>query len=38
MVSSPAMIGWAKVTHCDVVKALKHVAHGHKVANSGESI
>jgi hypothetical protein len=26
--SSPAMNGWAKVTHCDVVKAPKHVAQG----------
>jgi hypothetical protein len=36
--SSPAMNGWAKVTHCDVVKAPKHVAQGREVANSGESI
>jgi hypothetical protein len=32
------MNGWAKVTHCDVVKAPKHVVQGHEVANSGESI
>jgi hypothetical protein len=36
--SSLAMNGWAKVTHCDVVKAPKHVAQGHEVANSGEFI
>jgi hypothetical protein len=36
--SSPAMNGWAKVTHCDVVKAPMHVAQGSEVANSGESI
>jgi hypothetical protein len=38
MASSPTMIGWAKVTHCDVVKAPNHVAQGREVANSGESI
>jgi hypothetical protein len=32
------MNGWAKVTHCDVVKVPKHVAQGREVANSGESI
>jgi hypothetical protein len=36
--SSPAMNGWAKVTHYDVVKAPKHVAQGREVANSGEFI
>jgi hypothetical protein len=36
--SSPAIKGWANVTHCDVVKAPKHVAQGREVANSGESI
>jgi hypothetical protein len=36
--SSPAMIGWAKVTHCGVVKAPRHVAQGLEVANSDESI
>jgi hypothetical protein len=36
--SSPSTIGWAKVTHYDVVKAPKHVAQGREVANSGESI
>jgi hypothetical protein len=36
--SSPAMNGWAKVTHCDVVKAPKHVAQDLNVANSGEFI
>jgi hypothetical protein len=36
--SSPAMNGWAKVTHCDVVKAPRHVAQGREVANSSESI
>jgi hypothetical protein len=36
--SSPAMNGWAKVTHCDVVKAPKHMAQGREVANSGEFI
>jgi hypothetical protein len=38
MVGSPALIGWAKMTHCGVVKALRHVAQGRKVANSGEPI
>jgi hypothetical protein len=32
------MNGWAKVTQCTVVKAPKHVAQGHEVANSGEFI
>jgi hypothetical protein len=32
------MNGWAKVTHCNAVKAPKHVAQGHEVANSGEFI
>jgi hypothetical protein len=32
------MIGWAKVTHCGVVKTPRHVAQGREVANSGESI
>jgi hypothetical protein len=32
--SSPTMIGWAKVTHCGVVKAPRHVAQGREVANS----
>ena len=32
------MIGWAKVTHCDMVKAPKHVVQGREVDNSGESI
>jgi hypothetical protein len=36
--SSPTMNGWAKVTHCDVVKAPKHMAQGREVANSGEFI
>jgi hypothetical protein len=36
--SSPTMNGWAKVTHCDVVKAPKHVVQGREVANSGEFI
>jgi hypothetical protein len=36
--SSPAMNGGSKVTHCDVVKAPKHVTQGREVANSGESI
>jgi hypothetical protein len=36
--SSPAMNGWAKVTHCAVVKAPKYVAQGREVANSGEFI
>jgi hypothetical protein len=35
---SPATIGWAKMTHCDMVKAPRHVAQGCKVANSGEPI
>jgi hypothetical protein len=36
--SSPAMSQWAKVTHCDVVKAPKHMAQGREMANSGEFI
>jgi hypothetical protein len=36
--SSPAMNWWAKVTHCDAVKAPKHVAQGREVANSSEFI
>jgi hypothetical protein len=32
------MIGWAKVTHCGVVKAPRHAAQGREVANSSESI
>jgi hypothetical protein len=36
--SSPAVNGGAKVTHCNVVKAPKHVAQDREVANSGESI
>jgi hypothetical protein len=36
--SSSAMNGWDKVTHCDVVKAPKHVTQGREVANSGEFI
>jgi hypothetical protein len=32
------MIGWAKVTHCSVDKAPRHVTQGREVANSGESI
>jgi hypothetical protein len=28
----------AKVTHCDVVKAPKHIAQGREVANSSEFI
>jgi hypothetical protein len=35
---SPATIGWAKVTHCGVVKAPRHVAQGCEVANSGDPI
>jgi hypothetical protein len=36
--SSPAINGWAEVTHCGVVKAPRHVAHGRGAANSGEPI
>jgi hypothetical protein len=36
--SSPAMNGGAKVTHCNVIKAPKHVEQGREVPNSGESI
>jgi hypothetical protein len=36
--SSPAITGWAKVTHGGIVKAPRHVAQGREVANSGESI
>ena len=36
--SSSAMIGWAKVTHCGVVKVPRHVAQDLEMANSGESI
>jgi hypothetical protein len=32
------MIGWAKMTHCDMVKAPRHMAQGREVANSGEPI
>jgi hypothetical protein len=32
------MIGWAKMTHCGMVKAPRHVAQGRQVANSGEPI
>jgi hypothetical protein len=35
---SPAMIGWAKMTHCGMVKAPRHVAQGREVANSGKPI
>jgi hypothetical protein len=35
---SPATIRWAKMTHCGMVKAPRHVAQGREVANSGESI
>jgi hypothetical protein len=35
---SPATIGWAKMTHCGMVKALRHVVQGREVANSGEPI
>jgi hypothetical protein len=35
--SSPAITGWAKMTHDDVVKASRHVAQGWG-ANSGEPI
>jgi hypothetical protein len=35
---SPATIRWAKVTHCSVVKASRHVVQGCEVANSGEPI
>jgi hypothetical protein len=34
--SSPAIIGWAKMSHGGVVKAPLHVAQGCEVANSGE--
>jgi hypothetical protein len=36
--SSPAISGWAKVTHYGVVKAPRHVAQGCGVANSSEPI
>jgi hypothetical protein len=36
--SSPAITGWAKVTHCGMVKALRHVVQGCGFANSGEPI
>jgi hypothetical protein len=36
--SSPAITGWAKVTHGGVVKVPRHMAQGHEVANSSESI
>jgi hypothetical protein len=38
MAGSPATIGWAKMTHCGMVKAPRHVAQGREVANSGEPI
>jgi hypothetical protein len=34
--SSPAITGWAKMSHYGVVKASRHVAQGCGVANSGE--
>jgi hypothetical protein len=34
--SSPAITGWARVTHGGVVKAPRHVAQGHEVAITGE--
>ena len=36
--SSPAITGWAKMTHDGMVKASRHVAQGRKMANSGLSI
>jgi hypothetical protein len=36
--SSPAITGWAKVTHCGAVKVPRHVEQGREVANSGEPI
>jgi hypothetical protein len=36
--SSPAITGWAEMTHCGMVKAPRHVAQGCRVANSGEPI
>ena len=36
--SSPAITGWAEVTHCGTVKAPRHVAQGYEVADSSEPI
>jgi hypothetical protein len=36
--SSSAITRWAKVTHCGVVKASRHVAQGCGLANSSEPI
>jgi hypothetical protein len=36
--SSPAITGWAKMTHGGMVKALRHMAQGCEVDNSGEPI
>jgi hypothetical protein len=36
--SSPAINGWAKVTHGSVVKAPRYVAQGREVANFDEPI
>jgi hypothetical protein len=35
---SSVTIGWAKMTHCGMVKAPRHMAQGCEVANSGEPI
>jgi hypothetical protein len=34
--NSPAIIGWAKMSHDGVVKVPRHVAQGCEVDNSGE--
>jgi hypothetical protein len=34
--SSPAIIGWANMSHGGVVKVPRHVAQGCEVSNSGE--
>jgi hypothetical protein len=34
--SSPAITGWANMSHGGVVKVLRHMAQGYEVSNSGE--
>jgi hypothetical protein len=36
MASSPAITGWANMSHGDVVKVPRHVAQGCEVSNSSE--
>jgi hypothetical protein len=36
MATSPAIIGWANMSHGGVVKVPRHMAQGCEVSNSGE--